>query len=168
MAPIVWQPIATLSCFHTRHIPSRDTDAGEIRRRRNGLAGTLAEKPTAWLDRPGPRSGDGRRPRPAAGRESEPTECALTHYPTEGGNAVRFRHPAKRGASHPATPKTDRASWWRINRQRPPAEPGAFHLARGSVPPPRCIPPEKTAPDVRGKGGSRERQPQHEAVTFPT
>jgi len=63
--------------------------------------------------------------------------------------------------------KTDRASWWRINRQRPPAEPGAFHLARGSVPPPRCIPPEKTAPDVRGKGGSRERQPNPEAWKNP-
>ena len=77
---------------------------------------------------------------------------------------MRFCHPAKRGAVHPAIPKTTIASQWRVPRQRPPALPVASHLARGGVPSPRCIPPKRPAPKWPG---NRERQPQREAVTFP-
>ena len=94
---------------------------GERTQRQPAVAARLAAEPTPRLDCYSAGQRDGRRPTPTAGQVAKPTECALTHYPPSGDNAVRFRHPAKRRAAiRPApNPKPKSVFHDRENR-RPP------------------------------------------------
>jgi hypothetical protein len=79
--------------------------------------------------------------RPRAGRGVIPTECALTHYPLAGLMLCGFAIRQNERRSHPATPKTDRASQWRFTangpgyRREPPTWQG--EASRPPLHPPR-------------------------------